>query len=75
MKTELIGKKIKVIESNNSSLVGIEGVVVDETKNIISIEVDGKTKQIVKDLCVFDVEGKTIQGKDITKRPEERIKR
>jgi len=74
-KEELIGKKIKIIESKNKSLVGIEGYVVDETKNMISIESDGETKNIVKDQCVFDVEGKKISGKEIAKRPEERIKR
>lgn len=74
-KEELIGKKIKIIESKNKSLVGIQGVVINETKNILSIESDGKVKKIVKDQCVFDINGKTITGKDITKRPEERIKR
>lgn len=74
-KEELIGKKIKITESKNKSLVGIKGTVVDETKNLIFVEEGKKTRKIVKDQCVFDVEGKKIFGKDITKRPEERIKK
>lgn len=73
-KEELIGKKISVIESKNNSLVGIKGVVVDETKNLVFIETEEGIKKIAKDQCVFDIEGKRIQGKDIAKRPEERIK-
>ena len=75
MKTELIGKNIKIIKSDNKSLVGIQGKIVDETKNMLSIETDGKTRKIAKDQCVFEIEGKTIEGKEITKRPEERIKK
>ena len=75
MKTELIGKKIEIIQSNNKSLIGIQGKIVDETKNMLSIETDGKTRNIVKDQCVFEIEGKTVEGKEITKRPEERIKK
>ena len=74
-KEELIGKNITIVESANKSLIGIKGIVVDETKNTLSIETNGEIKKIVKDQCVFDIEGKIINGKDITKSPEERIKR
>ncbi|MBN2420887.1 ribonuclease P protein subunit [Candidatus Woesearchaeota archaeon] len=70
----LIGKKITITESNNKSLEGIRGVVVDETKNTISIECDGKTRKVVKEQCIFDVEGETIDGAEIAKSPEERVK-
>ena len=73
-KEELIGKKIKIIDSKNKSLIGIKGFVVNETKNLLFIE-NGKLRKVIKDQCVFDVEGKIIEGKDIAKRPEERIKR
>lgn len=75
MKAELIGKKIKIIESNNKSLVGVTGIVVDETKNMLSIERDGKELKIIKDQCVFEIDGKNIHGREIAKRSEERIKK
>lgn len=72
--TQLIGKKIKITKSNNKNLEGIQGKVVDETKNTVSIEIDGKTKKVVKDQCVFDVEGKIINGSEIAKSQDERVK-
>ena len=75
MKTELIGKKIKIIESNNKNSIGKAGIVVDETKNMLSFEIDGKEIKVIKDQCVFEIEGKKISGKDIAKKPEERIKK
>ncbi len=75
IKDELIGKKISVVESKNKSLEGITGIVVDETKNLLFIESDGEVKKVVKDLCVFEIDGKRIEGKEITQRPEERIKK
>ncbi len=75
MKIQLIGKEIKIIQSTNKELEGIQGKVVDETKNTVSVEKNGKTVKIVKDLCVFDVEGKLIKGSEISKVPEERIKK
>ena len=74
MKTELIGKKIKIIESNNKNSIGKAGIVV-ETKNMLSVEIDGKEIKVIKDQCVFEIEGKKISGKDIAKKPEERIKK
>lgn len=74
MKTELIGKNIKIIKSNNKSLIGLKGFVIDESKNLLSVETNGKIRKIIKDQCIFDVEGKEIEGRKITKRPEERIK-
>ncbi len=34
---ELIGLDTKVVESTNSSLIGIEGRIIDETKNMLTI--------------------------------------
>ncbi len=55
--TALIGKKIKVIDSKNRALIGIQGIIVDESQNILSVETNGKIKKLVKDQCVFDIEG------------------
>jgi len=34
---ELIGKEIKIISSKDQSILGLEGKIVDETKNTIKI--------------------------------------
>lgn len=46
-KGELIGSQVKIIEAKNSSLLGLEGKIIDETKNTITIE-NGKKRKIIK---------------------------
>ncbi|MEM7822692.1 MAG: ribonuclease P protein subunit [Candidatus Aenigmatarchaeota archaeon] len=78
-KTEFIGMSIKVVESTNPQWVGIEGRIVDETKNMFSIDVKGKIIKIPKENCVFEFKaGKRwikINGKVLLIRPEDRIKK
>lgn len=73
IKNEFIGKRIKVIDAKNPYDVGIEGIVIDETKNTFVIE-NGKRKKIIKQNIIIQVDGIVIDGKKLTKRPEERIK-
>ena len=76
MKETLIGKKITIAESNNKSLEGVRGKVVDETKNTITIiDEKNKEKKIIKNQVKIEVNGTIIDGKKITKRIEERIKK
>ena len=71
---ELIGQEIEIIDSKNKSNLHLKGKVVDETKYTIKITFQGKTKTLMKDNIVFKLKDKIIEGKTITKRPEERIK-
>ncbi|MBU2589723.1 MAG: ribonuclease P protein subunit [Nanoarchaeota archaeon] len=78
-KHELIGLEIKVVESTNKSLVGKQGTIVDETKNTLTIKKNGKETKLLKTAIIFETEinGTTVQvdGKEIAKRPEDRIKK
>lgn len=77
-KSELIGLNVKVVGCDNPSNEGINGKIINETKNIIVVETKEQQKKLVKDQCVFEFiinnEKIKIQGKSINKRPEERIK-
>ncbi len=77
-RSELIGLGVKLIESENRFNRGIKGRIIDETKNMFEIETKKARKKIIKDQCVFEfmIKGEKIQinGKSLTKRPEERIK-
>ncbi len=76
MKETLIGKIIKVVDSKNKSLAGVEGKVIDETKNTIKIIGEkNKGKKLIKAQVKIEVDGTIFEGKNITKRIEERIKR
>jgi ribonuclease P protein subunit POP4 len=76
---ELIGLEVEVHDAGNKSLIGIKGKVVDETKNMLEIQTKHGTKSIIKDQAILDfiIEGKKVRvdGKILTKRPEERTKK
>ena len=70
IRQEFIGKKAKVVDANNPDNIGIEGTVLDETKETLNI--DGKL--LLKKDIIFKINNITINGKKLTKRPEDRIK-
>jgi ribonuclease P protein subunit POP4 len=77
---ELIGLKVEIAESKNKSLIGIKGKIIDETKNLITIEMDNKiTKKIIKDQVTLNLKLKDhtvqVKGQLLVGRPEERIKK
>jgi ribonuclease P protein subunit POP4 len=69
---ELIGEEVEVIASNNQGQVGIKGKVIDETKSTLNIngKILLKNNITIKNLS----SGEVIQGQEIAKRPEDRIK-
>lgn len=67
---EMIGLKIKVIESSDPSRIGQKGKIIDETKNIFLLE-NGKI--LPKKECVFEfIDVGIIKGNEIIKKPEDR---
>lgn len=73
LRHEFIGLKAKVIESKDPTIKGIEGIIIDETKNMIIIETKNGIKKIAKDIAIFEINGIVINGKKIKYRPEDRI--
>lgn len=76
---ELIDLKVEVAKSSNRFHVGIKGLVVDETKNLLIIETEKGIKKVQKKgtSFIFTIpNGKKVKvnGTIIAKRPEERIK-
>ncbi|HMK54118.1 MAG TPA: ribonuclease P protein component 1 [Methanobacteriaceae archaeon] len=81
MRHELVGLIVKITESSHQGFTGLEGKVVNETKNTLTLE-DGKgmEKIIPKNTATFNFklpDGSTveIEGKIIVSRPEDRIKK
>ena len=77
IRDEWIGKKIRIVDSKNKDCIGIEGLIIDETKNKITIKTDkGERKDIIKNISkmLFVDDNIIIDGKIATKRPEDRIK-
>jgi len=80
LQQELIGLNAKVVRSSHPSYMGIEGRVLDETRNTILILHKNKKKIIIKNTSVFNFtmpDGTILEidGKAIIGRPEDRIKK
>lgn len=72
---EFIGAKIKVIGAANRDLQGIEGSIIDETKNAFKIRTNRQEeKTVLKKNATFIINDAKVNGDEIIKRPEERIK-
>ncbi|MHB1493435.1 MAG: ribonuclease P component 1 family protein [Thermoplasmataceae archaeon] len=75
---DFIGCKTRVIESRNSQIVGVEGIVIDETKNTFTLRNDAKSIIIPKERTKFQF--KTGSGEIVLKgdwiriSPENRLK-
>ncbi len=77
---ELIGLVVRIANSSSRELIGLEGKVVDETKNLLVIETKSGERKVQKapNTFLFTLENKEkveIKGKDIAFRPEERTKK
>jgi len=74
---ELIGLDVVVSASLNPLSVGIQGKLVDETQQTLTIQTKKGDKKILKRMStfVFNVDGKKVEvkGSVIAKRPWERI--
>lgn len=78
---ELIGLRVEVVESTNSDLMGIAGMVVDESKNMLVIESpEDRRHRMVEKLCsvfVFHLDGTKVKvdGRLLHSQPENRIQK
>jgi ribonuclease P protein subunit POP4 len=72
---ELIGRPCRIILSRSESQIKMEGIIVDETKQMIHIRTSSGIKMIQKRGTVFEIDGHIIHGDRIIFRPEDRIKK
>ena len=75
---EFIGQRVSIDNSTNSQIIGLNGVIIDETKSMITLNTRNGIKKLPKSnntwkFTLSDGE-KEIPGKIITKRPEDRLR-
>lgn len=79
LRAELIGKTITVVESTNAKNKGMNGKIIDETKNMITLQTKNGTKKLIKNTITIQMKynNKTYQinGKLLINRAEDRIKK
>ena len=73
---EFIGKKITIITSACKFQNGLQGEIIDETQNTLTLETKNGLQKTFKNQIKFCVDGSDliIDGKKIMKKPEERLK-
>jgi RNase P/RNase MRP subunit p29 len=71
---ELIGTHVRVASSSNAS-VSLAGTIVDETKNMLTIDTPQGRKRLIKSQHTFEINRVQVAGTELLGRPEERIKR
>ena len=73
---EFIGLQTEIVNSSNPQLVGLNGVILNETKNMITLKTKNSIKNIPKSInnwkFVINNQNSIVEGKKITKRPFER---
>ncbi len=75
---ELLGLEATIKEAKNKTLIGINGKIVEETRNLIVIETEKGKKKAIKSQILLEilVNGKKreIKGERLVGRSDERIK-
>lgn len=73
----LIGSQASVTTSQNKSLIGITGTVMDETKNMVTLLTDRGSRMVPKSSNIWEVrhgdETIRLDGVSISKRFHERV--
>ncbi len=76
---ELIGLRARVIDCLDRKQRGLEGLVIDETKNSIVLEVSDGKKRVIKAISTFRFySGRrsfVVRGEEINFRPYERLEK
>ena len=72
---DLIGQNVAISNSKNSEIVGINGKIIMETKNMIILDTKNGKKNIPKDICQLSNKDGIIQtdSTKLSKRPHERL--
>ena len=70
----IIGESLSVVESTDTSKVGIEGVVLLDTAKTLVVRSNGRTLRVEKAGCTFILArpDRVVSGSDISGRLEDR---
>lgn len=66
----LIGEKAEIIYNKKK----FEGIIIDETKNTLLLFEEDKKKRLLKKSIIIKINNKFVEGKNLLRRAEDRIK-
>ena len=72
---DLIGQEVTISDSKNNEIIGINGKIIMETKNMIVMNTKNGKRSIPKNICQLSHNGEIIQtdSTKLNKRPHERL--
>ncbi|MDA0756363.1 MAG: ribonuclease P protein subunit [Crenarchaeota archaeon] len=73
---DLIGQNVTISDSKNKEIIGINGKIIMETKNMIIMNTKNGKRNIPKDICQLSSDNGVVIETDSTelnKRPHERL--
>ena len=72
-----LAREIHVVESRDPTLVGVTGMIVEETRRTLRVRTPSGEVTLPKDVITFtiDSEKDEIDGAAVTQRPDDRINR
>ncbi len=71
-----ISRSLTVVSSTDPTLVGRTGIVVDESRNMVTITGENGASLLAKNTIEFTIDGsEPVVGKMVCQRPEDRVQR
>ena len=71
-----LARSLTVVGSSDPTLVGRSGTVVEESRNMLTIQTDSGQQQLAKNVIQFTIDGsEPIDGSMVCQRPEDRVQR
>ena len=74
-RAEFIGENVTVSHHSDPSLLGISGMIIDETRETLVIQSKGIQKTVSKRPARFMFKDGELTGSKIAYRPQDRIKK
>ena len=68
-----LSRNLEVTNSSDPTLVGISGMVMDETRRTILVNTGNREVTLAKDTIRFTIDDEEIDGTLVGQRPEQRI--
>ena len=74
--TSWLSRRLTVVSSTDPTLVGRTGIVVDESRNMVTIANEGGSSLLAKNTIEFTIDDSgPVMGNMVCQRPEDRVQR
>lgn len=68
-----MGQRLEVVRARNTALVGLAGLVLDETPATFVVDTPKGPRRLLKGGTLLRVDGRLVSGQALLRRPEERL--